>query len=91
MPFPHSYLPIVQQRRIEHHEHRTDIMNQCAGNGIEQAEDAQGDGYEVDSHRQRDIELDAAHNGVGKAFEVRQAAEVFFVLFKLTSQLSHIF
>lgn len=29
-----SYLPIIQQRRIEHHEHRTDIMNQCAGNGI---------------------------------------------------------
>ncbi len=61
-------------------------MNQCAGNGIEQAEDAQGDGYEVDNHRQRDIELDAAHNGVGKAFEVRQTAEVFFVLFKLTPQ-----
>lgn len=86
-----SYLPIIQQRRIEHHKHRTDIMNQCAGNGIQHAEDAQGDGYEVDYHRQRDVELDAAHNGVGKAFEIRQAAEVFFVLFKITSQLSHIF
>ena len=51
-------------------------MNQCASDGIQQAEHTQGDGYEIDYHRERDVELNAEHNGISQSFQIRQTAEV---------------